>query len=79
MQRTATVDPYIAELFARQRRRKSRGCARASSHMWKAALPPDLGPGVHCLTVKATDEYRRQVAAHLMLEIADTGMRAPRA
>jgi hypothetical protein len=47
--------------------------------LWKVALPLDLEPGAHCLTVKATDEYRRPVTAHLVLEIADTGMRASRA
>ena len=80
LQRRATVDPYIAELFARSRTaQKPWARPVASSHLWKVALPLDLEPGAHCLTVKATDEYRRQVAAHLVLEIADTGMRASRA
>ena len=80
LKRAATTDPYVVQLFARH------GAAQkpwvrpvSSSHLWRAAFPLDLGPGAHCLTVRATDEYRRQLTAHLMLEIAAPGMEPSRA
>jgi hypothetical protein len=70
MERKATADPVVAELFARQPELQRPWVkAVASSHVWRAPLPSSLRPGVHRLTVRAVDEYGRQIATHLMLEI----------
>ncbi len=70
LERKATADPVVAELFARRPELQSPWVkAVASSHVWKAPLPPQLQPGIHRLTVRATDEYGRQLATHLMLEV----------
>jgi hypothetical protein len=69
--RKPAADPVVAESFARQPELQ-RPWTRAvpSSHIWSAPLPPSLRPGIHPLTVRATDEYGRQIATHLMLEIS---------
>ena len=70
MERKATADPVVAELFARRPELQSPWVkAVASSHVWRTPLPPHLQPGIHRLTVRATDEYGRQLATHLMLEV----------
>jgi hypothetical protein len=67
-------DPLVAELFARQPQlQKPWVRPVAASHIWTAPLPAGLPPGAHRLTVRATDEYGREIAATLMLEVtADT-------
>lgn len=80
LQRTASADPYIVELFARHgATQKSWVRPVSSSHLWKAALPADLAPGEHCLTVRATDEYRRQLTTHLLVEVTQPGTAPSRA
>jgi hypothetical protein len=70
MQRREMPDPLVAELFARQPQlQKPWVKPVAASHIWTAPLPPDLPPGVHRLTIRATDEYGRDLAATLMLEV----------
>lgn len=71
MQRTTASDPFIAELFARHASmQKPWVRAVPSSHLWRAPICSDLGPGAHRLTVRATDEYGRALVAHLMVEVA---------
>jgi hypothetical protein len=70
MQRTAMRDPYVAQLFARSAAvQKPWVQAVPSSHVWKAPLPSDLGPGAHRVTVRASDEYGRERIAHMLLEV----------
>ncbi len=40
-----------------------------SSHVWTARLPGDLGPGVHTITVRATDEYGARHVAQKIFEV----------
>jgi len=42
-----------------------------SSHVWKASLPANLGVGAHRLTVRARDEYGRELVAPMVLEVAE--------
>ena len=44
-----------------------------SSHVWFARLPADLGPGVHTLSVQATDEYGQRHEAHKLFEVVGHG------
>ena len=70
MQRTAMPDPYVAQLFAQSAAvQKPWVQAVPSSHVWRAPLPADLGPGAHRVTVRASDEYGRECVTHLLLEV----------
>ncbi len=70
MKRTAMPDPLVAELFARQPELQRPWVqAVASSHIWTTPLLPCLQPGAHRLTVRATDEYGRELTTNLMLEV----------
>jgi hypothetical protein len=74
MQRTAISDPYITALFAETASAQKPWVRPVpSSHLWKAPLPVGLEPGAHCVTVRAVNEYGRELSAHLVLEIADRG------
>jgi hypothetical protein len=67
-------DPYIDGLFARHAAQQKPWVRPvSSSHVWKAPLPRDLAPGAHCLIVKATDQYGRRLATHLVLEVTEPG------
>lgn len=71
MQRRDTFDPWVNELYLRNPDSvKPWVEARPSSHIWIADLPDDLAPGVHTLTVRATDEFGRVHHAHRVLEIS---------
>jgi hypothetical protein len=73
MHRAAVSDPYVARLFAvHPSLQKPWVRAVPSSHVWKAPLPAGLQPGVHCVTIKAADEYGRRLRTHLMVEIVDS-------
>ena len=70
LQRVATPDPYVANLFAAHAAtQKSWVRAVPSSHVWTAPLPAGLQPGGHCISVEARDEYGRRLTAHLVLEV----------
>jgi len=74
LRHTAMLDPYVEALFARNAAEQKAWVRPVpSSHVWKAPLPRDLAPGAHCLTVKATDEYGRESAAYLVLEVKEPG------
>jgi len=80
LQRTGTADPYIVEMFARNgSTQKPWARPVPSAHLWRAPLPLDLSPGAHHLSIRATDEYGRQLTAHLMLEVAEPGAAPSRA
>lgn len=46
--------------------------ARSSSHLWRADLPADLHPGIHVLTVTATDRHGRTRTVRLPFEVVET-------
>jgi hypothetical protein len=70
MTRRAIADPLVAELFAREPQlQKPWVTAVACPHIWTAPLPAGLQPGVHRIAVRAADEYGRQLATTLMLEV----------
>jgi hypothetical protein len=70
MLHTAVRDPVVAELFARDpAMQKPWVEAVISSHVWKAPLPANLDVGAHRLTVRARDEYGRELVAHMVLEV----------
>lgn len=70
MQRIERIDPFVQETYERNAStRKPWVQAGQSSHVWQAALPPDLQPGTYRLTVRATDEYGRPHEASMVLEV----------
>ena len=75
MTRTRIQDPSTVELFLRHADTKKPWVeAVPSTHLWVAPMP-DLSPGVHALTVRASDEFGRVHHAHRLLEV--TGSTAP--
>ena len=77
MEPRATIDPYVNELFMRNRDTiKPWVEAIPSSHIYVADLPDDLQPGTYTLTVKATDEFGRHHHAHKILEVMGTSATA---
>lgn len=70
LQRRPSADPVVAELFAQQPGvQRPWVKAVASSHLWKAPLPADLGTGAHRLEVRVRDEYGRELVERLLLEV----------
>jgi hypothetical protein len=73
MQPVSMPDPLIIELFTGDAPRKAWVQAVACSHIWRAALPRELGPGAHVLLVRAWDEYGREHTTRAVLEVAPQG------
>jgi hypothetical protein len=70
MRRMPRVDPFVREVFARHGATKKPWVkAELCSHLWAARLPADLELGVHCIKVRALDEYGREHYDHLVLEV----------
>jgi len=70
MERVFRVDPSTDELFRRNAATvKPWVEAQASSHLFVADLPDDLGPGTYTVTVRAVDEFGQVHHAHRLLEI----------
>ena len=70
MQPQRRQDPFVKEVFARNRStKKSWVKAEPCSHIWVARLPADLEAGTHCIRVHVTDEYGRAHHDHLVLEV----------
>ena len=70
MQRNTASDPFVEELYARNRAvTKPWVKAEVSSHIWTARLPADLAVGAHRLIVEAATEYGDKVSGRLALEI----------
>ncbi len=70
MKREARPDPFVQEVFARNRETvKSWVKAEPSSHIWTARLPAALEPGAHRIAVHVIDEYGRSRHEALILEV----------
>jgi len=70
MQKVERLDPFVAEVYARNADTKKQWVqAGKSSHVWQATLPANVEPGVHRVTVRATDEYGRTHTASMLLEV----------
>jgi hypothetical protein len=70
MKRERRIDPFVREVFARNRSTKKPWVkAEPSSHLWSARLPADLEAGAHCIRVRVVDEYGREHEDHLVLEV----------
>jgi len=70
MERVARADPWLIELFLRNRAQvKPWVETERSSHLFVADLPDDLGPGTYALTVRAVDEFGRVHHAHRVVEV----------
>jgi 3',5'-cyclic AMP phosphodiesterase CpdA len=70
MQRKTGPDPFVEELFARNRAvTKPWVKAEISSHIWTARLPADLAIGAHRVVVEAKTEYGDIVSGRIALEI----------
>ena len=70
MERVFRVDPSTDELFRRNAATvKPWVEAQASSHLFVADLPGDLGAGTYTVTVRAVDEFGQVHHAHRLLEI----------
>ena len=70
MKRERRIDPFVREVYARNRASKKPWVrAEPSSHLWAARLPADLQAGAHCIKVRVTDEYGREHHDHLVLEV----------
>ena len=73
MVRVFRKDPFVEELFLRSAESlKSWVRAEPSSHIWTAGLPADLKPGVHKISVEATDEYGQVHRAYKLFELVGT-------
>ena len=73
MTRAFRTDPFVEELYLRNSDSiKSWVKAEPSSHLWTASLPPNLEPGVHTITVRATDEYGQEHLGHKLFELVAT-------
>jgi hypothetical protein len=82
MKRESRPDPFVKEVFARnQATKKPWAGVELCSHIWVARLPADLEAGIHCIMVRAVDEYDREHHERLCLEVVGTqaagGDRAP--
>jgi hypothetical protein len=70
MKRKALPDPFVQEVFARNRETvKPWVKAEPSSHIWTARLPDTLEPGAHKIAVHVVDEYGRSHHDCLILEV----------
>ncbi len=70
MKREARPDPFVEEVFGRNRETiKPWVKAEPSSHIWTARLPSTLEPGAYAIGVHAVDEYGRDHHDRLILEV----------
>jgi hypothetical protein len=70
MKRESRPDPFVEEVFARNRAtEKPWAEVETCSHIWVARLPADLEAGSHCIRVSVIDEYGRAHHDHLCLEV----------
>ncbi|KAB2920310.1 MAG: Cna protein B-type domain containing protein [Hyphomicrobiaceae bacterium] len=78
MQRAASVDPFIVDVFAAHKAAlKSWVEPVPSSHVWKGRLPANLKPGAHRVLVRAWDEYGREHASHMVIEVTARKSNSP--
>ena len=70
MKRETRPDPFVQEVFARNRETiKPWVKAEPSSHIWTARLPASLEAGAHAIDVHVVDEYGRDHHDSLILEV----------
>ena len=70
MQRKTAPDPFVEELYARNRAvTKPWVKAEISSHIWTGRLPANLAVGAHRVVVEAKTEYGDIVSGRIALEI----------
>ena len=70
MKREARPDPFVEEVFGRNRETiKPWVKAEPSSHIWTARLSATLEPGAHAINVHVVDEYGRDHHECVILEV----------
>lgn len=70
MQRQTRPDPFVEEVFGRNKETvKPWVKAEPSSHIWVARLPASLQVGAHAIDVHAVDEYGRDHRGRTILEV----------
>ncbi|WGJ13807.1 calcineurin-like phosphoesterase family protein [Methylocapsa sp. D3K7] len=70
MKREARPDPFVVEVFGRNKETvKPWVKAEPSSHIWAARLPASLDAGAHAIDVHVVDEYGREHRDGLILEV----------
>jgi C terminal of Calcineurin-like phosphoesterase/N terminal of Calcineurin-like phosphoesterase len=70
MKQETRPDPFVQEIFARNRETvKPWVKAEPSSHIWVARLPASLEAGAHAIDVHVVDEYGRDHHDSLILEV----------
>jgi hypothetical protein len=70
MQRVARLDPFVQDVYARNRRvTKPWVFPGKSSHVWQATLPADLPPGTYGIRAQGTDEYGQMHESMLVVEV----------
>jgi hypothetical protein len=70
MERTGMCDPFIVELFARNKDSCKPWVAPApSSHIWTAPLPAGLRPGAYRLVVRTCSEFGDVHVGHAVLDV----------
>ena len=70
MTKVARPDPFITQVYARHPETLKKWVTpQMSSHIWVAPLPADLKPGSYALKVQAIDEYGRDLADAMVLEV----------
>ncbi|MGU3661547.1 calcineurin-like phosphoesterase C-terminal domain-containing protein [Methylobacterium fujisawaense] len=63
-------DPFVTQVYARNMdTKKPWVSAIASSHIWVARLPADLGPGTHRADIEVVDEYGRTRHEAMIVEV----------
>jgi len=70
MQRVERLDPFVQDVYARNRAvTKPWVNPGKSSHIWQAALPADLAPGTYGIRAQGTDEYGQPHESMLVVEV----------
>jgi C terminal of Calcineurin-like phosphoesterase len=70
MQRVERLDPFVQDVYARNRAvTKPWVHPGTSSHIWQASLPADLAPGTYGIRAQGTDEYGQRHESMLVLEV----------
>jgi hypothetical protein len=65
------LDPYIVGLLEQHAGTDDEPASpEPSSHLWTAAVPKDLGPGTHTVTIRSTDPYNQRSQASQTFEVA---------
>jgi hypothetical protein len=72
MQRTERLDPFVQDVYARNRPAIKPWVNPAkSSHIWQASLPANLPPGTYAIRAEGIDEYGERHQGALVLEVTN--------